>query len=130
MFNFKSVAKENVGGSPLMVGSPIKTAEILNTPLTIKAVDTIELTKKDGSGKQVVAVFNFVEMPNRYYLGGQALTSMVKAWKDGFISQCEEEGETYSIDKLNNALAKAKVKISLRMTTTRGGNTFVVVDVL
>lgn len=126
MFDFRKVAKASVGGSPLMSGSPIKTAEILNTPLTIVAVDTVDLTNKQGH-KQEVGVINFMEMPNRYYLGGQALTNVILAWRNEWAKV--NNGE-FDANVFNDAIAKAGVKISLRMTTTRGGNSFVVVDIL
>ena len=126
MFDFKSVAKASVGGSPLMSGSPIKTAEILNTPLTVVAVDTVELTNKQGK-KQVVGVLNFKEMPNRYYLGGQALTNVILSWEEMWGKA--NNGE-FDLDAMNSAISSSNVVISLRMTTTRGGNNFVVVDIL
>lgn len=125
MFNFKSVAKASVGGSPIMNGESLKTMEIINQKLTITAVDEIELTNKQGK-KQNVAVLNFAEFPNRYYLGGKALTNIVSEWRKAWAS--EHNGEI-ELDEMNGELKKAKVVITLTMTTTHNGNTFTMVNI-
>lgn len=125
MFNFKSVAKSSVGGSPIMNGESLKTNELINRDLTITAVDEIELTNKAGK-KQMVAVLNFREFPNRYYLGGKALTNIVTEWRKAWAS--EHNGEI-DIDEMNGELKKANMVISLSITNTHNGNTFVMVNI-
>lgn len=116
---FKVLAQEVCNGCDL-----VTTEE--NKLTTDDVVEAGTLTLDDFATCEIegekVGVVTFVEMSNKYYWGGKALTNMVTA----FINACGSEIEA----RAQYAKEKEKIKLSFELVKTKAKQDFVKVTVL
>ena len=119
MKDFKKAAKSTQGESFIMDGrEKIETALLIATYPDGVTVTGADLLKGD-SGSFAACIF--AEDPDKFFFGGQALTSIVKEWSEGY-----DDLAAMSAD----LAAAGGVKMKFERTKTKAGRDFVAVTIL
>lgn len=116
---FRALAQNICNGCDLITSeeNKLSTDEVLAAgALTIEDFALCSIDDKE------VGVVTFVEMPKKYYWGGQAITAVIKAFCDVAGSEIEARAQY--------AEEKEKVQVMFESTKTKSNLTFTKVTVL